>query len=413
MDIDQDFSKYWGRAGELGIGGATADPAFFVSRAQFEAEREQIFRRDWLMVARDAEVPEPGDFIRRTIYPLATEAIIVRGKDNAVRAFYNVCPHRGTAMVRECAGNAKLFICPYHAWSFSTDGKLRGIPGAADFPQVDRETLGLTPIHAEVWNGFVFLNFAEQPRQSLPEFLGDFATSFGDLPFADHTHVIEISQEINANWKLLIDASLESYHVGALHKETLGAQITSPDNPYNNPYDPIFAGPHISSTTQANANWRPDQPVVQFIYSAAAYRAQPGKPEPAKQAEGQKTFADYPIVNRVGLPAFSVENTFIFPCSILQILTNRYIWFQYWPVAENKTRFILRLYGPAAPQSYGQELAEAHMIAYSRDIVTEDAMVVQFQQAGLESGGIKQVVFGEHEYMPRFFHETVRKITQG
>lgn len=407
------WSKYWGQASALGIGGAAVPASFYTSQEQFDAERAKIFRKVWLMAGREAEVPEPGSFVRIAIPPLDTEAVIVRGKDGVVRAFYNACPHRGVALVRECQGKTGLFVCPYHAWSFATDGKLKGLPGAEDFPHVDKATTGLTPIHLDIWNGFYFLNFAEQPEQSLLEFLGEFATSFGDMPFENYPHVIEIAQDIEANWKTLTDASNEGYHVNALHKESLGAMMTTHENPLNNFYDPIFSGPHVSSTTQANPDWRPDAPVVLFAYAAAAYKVQPGLAKEEDHSLGRATFAEHPMVNRVGLPAFSVETTQIFPFSVLQMLTNRYIWFQYWPVGPSRTRAATRLYGPAAPTNYRQAFAEAHMIAYSRDIMTEDTIVTQMQQAGLRSGGVKDVVLGEHEYMLRYTHEAVLGYTEG
>jgi phenylpropionate dioxygenase-like ring-hydroxylating dioxygenase large terminal subunit len=287
-----------------------------------------------------------------------------------------------------------------------------GVPGIEDFPQIDRRAMRLKPIHLDVWNGFVFLNFDAQPQQSLSDFLGDFATKFGDMPFDGYPHAIEIVQDIEANWKTLVDASNEGYHVNALHRTSLGAMMTTRENPLNNFYDPIFSGPHMSSTTQANPDWRPDAPVVRFVYGSAAYKVQPGlAAEQASAAEGRKTFAEHPMINRVDLPAFSVETTQIFPFSVLQMLTNRYIWFQYWPVGPNRTRAVTRLYGPAAPLSHAQAFAEAHMIAYSRDIMTEDTVVTQLQQIGLRGGGVKDVVLGEHEYMLRFFHEEVLRRT--
>lgn len=408
-----DWSRYWGGATKFGIGGAVVPAGFYTSQEQFDAEREKIFSRTWLMVARQEEVPEPGDYIRREIHPLATEALIVRGKDGVVRAMHNACLHRGVAMVRDCAGRAGLFTCPYHAWTYDTEGKLRGVPGGEDFPQIDKKAMRLKPIHLDIWNGFIFLNFADEPPQTLTEFLGDFATSFGDMPFAAYPHVVEIVQDIEANWKTLVDASNEGYHVNALHKESLGAMMTTSDNPLNNFYDPVFSGPHMSSTTRANDAWRPDAPVVQFAYAAAAYKTQPGlAQEAARAAGGHVTFAEHPMVNRIGLPAFSVETTQIFPFAVLQMLTNRYIWFHYWPVGPNRTRAVTRLYGPAAPSNYRQAFAEAHLHAYSRDIMTEDTVVTQLQQIGLRSGGVKEVVLGEHEYMLRYFHEAVLRYTE-
>ena len=408
-----DWSRHWGGAAKFGIGGGVVPASFYISQEQFDAEREKIFSKTWLMVAREEEIPEPGDYIRREVYPLDTEALIVRGKDGVVRAMHNACLHRGVALVRECAGKTGLFTCPYHAWSFDTEGRLRGVPGIEDFPQIDKQAMRLKPIHLAIWNGFVFLNFADEPDQTIEQYLGDFALSFGDMPFGGYPYVLEVVQDIEANWKTLVDASNEGYHVNALHKESLGAMMTTRENPLNNFYDPLFSGPHMSSTTQANADWRPSAPVVLFAYAGASYKTQPGLArETESAAAGGKTFADHPMVNRVGLPAFSVETIHLFPFSVLQTLTNRYIWFQYWPIGPNKTRAVTRLYNPAAPENYRQAFAEAHLVAYSRDIMTEDTYVTQLQQKGLRGGGVKEVVLGEHEYMLRYFHEAVLRYTE-
>ena len=125
-------------ASDRGVGAAVVDAERYTSPDIYKAECEKIFRRTWLLVARETEVRNPGDFIKRTIYPLETEALIVRGKDGVIRAFHNVCAHRGSALVGASEGTTNLFVCPYHAWSYGTDGKCKAITGAEYFPQVDK-----------------------------------------------------------------------------------------------------------------------------------------------------------------------------------------------------------------------------------------------------------------------------------
>lgn len=117
MNMESDaWRKHRTLAADVGATLAVVDAGQYTSAEAFEAEREKIFRRSWLMVARDSEVPNPGDFIKRTIHPLDTDALIVRGKDGLVRAFYNVCAHRGAELVRECEGRTNLFHAMLQAW---------------------------------------------------------------------------------------------------------------------------------------------------------------------------------------------------------------------------------------------------------------------------------------------------------
>ena len=139
-----DWSKHWPGASDLGIGHERIDVAGYTSPEVYREECDKIFRRAWIAVARESEIPEPGDFIKVEIWTLDTQAILVRGRDNEVRAFYNSCAHRGAALVRECEGRTNLFRCPYHGWSYGTDGKLKGLPGPEEFPHLDKANTGLT-----------------------------------------------------------------------------------------------------------------------------------------------------------------------------------------------------------------------------------------------------------------------------
>ena len=254
-------------ASDRGVGEAIVDAERYTSAEIYEAEREKIFRRTWLPVARESEVANPGDFIKREIYPLEAEALIVRGKDGVVRAFHNVCAHRGTALVRASEGTTNVFVCPYHAWSYGTDGKCKAITGAEYFPQVDKNKVGLTPIHSDIWNGFVFLNFDQAPRQTLQEYLGEFGELYGEIPFGEFTHAVEMTLDVDTNWKCFLDASVESYHVPFLHQKTLPA-FSRADNPLNVYYDTRFGPRHSSHMIQSNPDWVPNGDVLKFVLSA-------------------------------------------------------------------------------------------------------------------------------------------------
>ena len=128
--------------------------------AVLDWEREHILQRDWLAVGRAEEVPEPGSFLVRDV--LGESVLLVRGRDHVVRAFYNVCRHRGTAVEERECGKAVRFQCPYHAWIYELDGSLVRAKHTEDLDDFSLDTYGLAPIRCETWQGFVFLCFAPE-----------------------------------------------------------------------------------------------------------------------------------------------------------------------------------------------------------------------------------------------------------
>ena len=117
----------------------------------FDWEREEIFFRDWIAVGRAEEVPDPTSFVLKDVF--GENIIVVRGRDNVVRAFYNVCRHRGTAVEERECGKAVRFQCVYHAWIYDLDGKLIRAKHTEDLEDFSFETFGLAPIRCEEWGG--------------------------------------------------------------------------------------------------------------------------------------------------------------------------------------------------------------------------------------------------------------------
>ena len=190
--------------------------------AVFELERERIFFREWMYVARSSEAPEPGDFV--TIDVGGESLLLVRGADGELRGFYNVCRHRGSRLCDpETHGHAKGAIkCPYHAWSYAYDGRLIGTPLVGK-DELDRASFGLWPVTVEVWQGFVFANLGE-PRSSLRESLEEQT----DKPLqyerwgmdelrTGHRTVTELA----ANWKILVENYNECLHCPTVHPELI------------------------------------------------------------------------------------------------------------------------------------------------------------------------------------------------
>jgi phenylpropionate dioxygenase-like ring-hydroxylating dioxygenase large terminal subunit len=409
MDMETDpLAKHRTLASDLGLSSAVVNAGHYTSHEIYEAERERIFRRAWLLVGRENEVANPGDFVRRSIPTLEAEAIVVRGQDGIVRAFHNSCAHRGATLVNQCEGRTHLFVCPYHAWSYGTDGRCRAIPGAEFFPQIEKSQIGLAPIHADVWNGFVFLNFDETPRHTLAEFLGAFGEQYSDLPFGQFNHAIEYTLDIETNWKCVADAFAEGYHVSTIHKKTL-PMVPSGTNPFNVFYDVRLWPPHFSFITQVNPDWTPNGQIVKFIYSTTGSTLARFKPSGASDEQEFGPLTDCQSINPIGLPNFGLSTLAIFPSTGLFVFADRYFIQQFWPLGVNKTRLVMRFYFRNPPASHLEAFAEAHMRASGRDVVTEDVAMTSIQHHGLKGGGIRQLHLGENELLIRFTHEMIEE----
>src|SRR5262245_42672937 len=206
--------------------------ASMFTEAYFRKEIEGIFRRSWLAVCHTYDLPNPGDYRTRHIPGAGYNILIVRGRDNAIRAFHNICRHRGAMLTCKRSGNSRHGIaCPYHGWTYNLDGSLRGITDSDQFPQVDKSTLGLVGIRCEVRHSLVFVNF-DNDAKSLDAWLGDLASPELYAGYFERCRPGELtSVNVRANWKLCVDGFLEGYHTLFVHKNTGGDYLGGDDNP--------------------------------------------------------------------------------------------------------------------------------------------------------------------------------------
>ena len=136
----------------------------------YELEREAVFKRAWLNVARVEELPRVGSYLTKEIDAARTSVIVVKGKDQQIRAFYNICRHRGNKLVwndfpnEEVKGTCRQFTCKYHGWRYDLKGDLTFVQQEGEFFDLDSAQYGLKPVQCDVWNGFIFINFDPEPR---------------------------------------------------------------------------------------------------------------------------------------------------------------------------------------------------------------------------------------------------------
>jgi carnitine monooxygenase subunit len=183
--------------------------------AVFEREKEAIFYRTWWYAGHMEDVREPGAYMTATV--VDQEVVIVRGRDGLLRAFYNVCSHRAHRLL-DGKGRRTVIVCPYHNWSYETDGGFktaRGIDGVCDF---DREAAGLKPVRVEALENLLFVNLdpnAAPLAGTAADMTRDMLAHCPDLPRLTCAHSVQV--ETGANWKALVDNDLESYHVTCAH----------------------------------------------------------------------------------------------------------------------------------------------------------------------------------------------------
>lgn len=199
-------------------GNIYADPAVFAQ------EQEQIFEKMWFAVARSAELSAPGAFATKQVG--RENVIITRGRDQQLRAFLNVCRHRGARLCSEESGQLRRNIqCMYHAWTYGLDGQLVAAPNLTKMTDIDRSEYGLVTVHLREWLGYVWVCLADEPPSFETEVIGSADERLGGAGIIGGWQVESLTvgrrirYEVKANWKLIIENFMECYHCGTIHPE--------------------------------------------------------------------------------------------------------------------------------------------------------------------------------------------------
>jgi Rieske 2Fe-2S family protein len=196
-------------------GATTLPAAYYVDAGYFEREMSLLFGRMWICAGRAEQVERPGQFFVREV--LGESLIVTRASSGRVHAFYNVCRHRGTKICTEREGVfAGSIQCPYHAWTYDLEGRLIGAPHMDEVPHFRKEDYPLHHVHADEWDGHIFLNLSTNP-EPLRAQLADLPAKFAQWRMADLRLGRRIVYDVRANWKLLIQNYNECLHCPNLH----------------------------------------------------------------------------------------------------------------------------------------------------------------------------------------------------
>ena len=340
------------------------DPTFF------ELERDRVFRRTWLFVGHETEWPDPGSYRRfdRTGSPL----VVVRGQDGVLRAFYNACRHRGAPVTRDECGTSRRLTCQYHSWSYDTQGELRAVPDARSFAGLDMGELGLVPVACEPWDGWVFVN-EDVDAAPLVDQLGVITQLMADIDGPSLRAVGTQVHRLDANWKLMVDAFLEVYHVRTVH----------PDNAAL-----LYDDQSVTVAMLPNGNSR-------------------------LTVEKREELRDFPMVSdehdnpSVPLLWRQTSTSFgIFPNLVVPMDTGAFTFLCMWPIDVGTTELELRWYAPAWE---GEEVPAEHLerMALFDTVMTQDKANMAPIQASVESPGARPFQLGWHERLLHHFQRAV------
>ncbi|MFM9970819.1 MAG: aromatic ring-hydroxylating oxygenase subunit alpha [Burkholderiales bacterium] len=357
-----------------------------MSSGFYERERQKIFNRSWLCIAHTLDVPEKHSYRVIDMPTHKTSLLLVRDADGKIQAFHNICRHRGNKLVRAGKGERAHFACGFHGWAFSNKGDLVVVPDAGQFLDLNKNELGLIPVHTEAWEGLVFVNFDAQPRVSLREWIGEEMVDGFSGYFDDKEKLTGYEVEVNCNWNVAISAFLEGYHTAYLHKNTA----------------PDYQG--------GRANPNRHRPLIETFERHMRYSAPSNKEHKATPAE----VAAYKYGRKL-TPAFDNDNTGLPPgvnplksdswaFDVIQFFPNfvclnsNYwhlgMWF--WPIDAEHTRIRAeRIFYKA--KTAGDRLAQAFSKVRAREIIREDMNTLEASQEMLMSGVMQHIVLSNQE----------------
>ncbi|MCA1749859.1 MAG: aromatic ring-hydroxylating dioxygenase subunit alpha [Parasphingopyxis sp.] len=350
-------------------------PAWTYRDADFlDLEREHVFRPAWHLVCHANDIPEPGDW--RSFALLGELAIVVRGRDGAIRGFHNVCRHRAARLLDGEGGHCPGRItCSYHGWSYGLDGALTGVPFEADYPDFDRADHGLAAIECDRFAGFVFIRL-ESGGSSLADYLAPVAEEMALYRFAEMEPLIPVRSRIREiNWKNGTDNYVDALHIRIAHPGLNNLVHDSYRLTIEDGADKIFAD------IDAPGRGTP---------SVAAYRAL--LPE-----------ADHLPPDRQRLWSYWK----LWPALMFDVYPDQVDFMQFIPVSP--TRSILRDAAYALPDSRREMRAARYLNQrINRQVNREDTDLIERVQAGMGSSSFADGPLGRSEIGLRHFAERMR-----
>ena len=343
-------------------------------------EHQHLWRKIWIFAGHISEISTPGDYLTREIDGIPV--IITHGRDGELRAFYNVCPHRGARLLQSECGHATTINCPYHCWSFGLNGDLLFVPEAHDFPGLRQETKHLRQIACAQYRGLVFFSLAASP-EPLKGFIGGLAGALADVPIEEARLVHRAVVPARCNWKAVQDAFSETYHVRYVHAQSVNLAL---DQRYTARY--MLRGGHNAMIVKARSDEGSD--LVNVFDRAGTVEGEPG-------SSGLRP------VTRLGQRSYN-----LFPNLTIPIAENLFPIQACWPDGVDgcklEVRF-LKLPGGQGSVEDDQAVVEAFLAILNEDLATLSGM-----QASIRGSGLQSLVLGHGEQFLQNTHQEIDRV---
>jgi phenylpropionate dioxygenase-like ring-hydroxylating dioxygenase large terminal subunit len=339
---------------------------------QFEREKIELFRNYPQFVGPSCMIPEPGDYF--AFDDTGIPILVVRNQERELRAFVNICSHRG-APLNECesgkAKNGRLFSCPYHGWSYDLEGSLVGVPfGKQGFDSIDRSTLGLKPLQVEEKDGMIFVMPNPDRRFDIDEVLGGIGQRLSGFGFEDHYYLGSKQVHTDFSWKLNMDTFHEYYHFEFLHPETIG----------------------------------------QMAYSNLATYHQYGRNHSMGSATLQINELKEISEDEWNPRAYSSYVNYIFPNTVIFVVEDHFQTWRVYPISPDRSVVYHSMFLPQEPENAQQRQEYEDYFQMINDVaVAEDYSLVDKINRGVNCGIERKVLVGRNEpgvqNMHRQLHE--------
>lgn len=348
----------------------------YTSPAFFELEKRRLWTQSWLIAGHVDEVPESGSFKLwdRAGWPV----VIVRGKDRHIRAFFNSCRHRGGGLVREACGKAKVLACKFHAWTYDLEGKLVHVPDEHDFPGLDKDAHGLLPLRCETWGNLIFVN-RDPDAPPLMTHLARVASELAHFDWDRRRVSAVIPYDLPCNWKVVVDAFQESYHLDATHPRTVAPILDSRGTTIE-----LWPNGHSILTVPRR---RDEGGRNDFILDAGSNSSDPRHE-----------------ITRAGNISFT-----IFPNIIGTAAEYQFPMLCYWPTSLNTTHVDILITEPIDSPDMDPAQAQAIIEQFGM-VMNEDMGNVAALQKSIESGALRSIRLGYQERRIYQFHEQLDRV---
>jgi phenylpropionate dioxygenase-like ring-hydroxylating dioxygenase large terminal subunit len=342
------------------------DPDFF------EAEKQAVFRRSWQLVCHLNDLPRAGDW--QTLELLGESVLTVRGSEGSVRSFHNVCRHRASRLVDGTQGNCgSRIVCPYHAWTYATDGRLVGVPERASYPGLDPTRFGLAPVEQEIWQGFVFVRFAPG-TPTVAEMAAPYAAELASYRFEELVPLGAVRlRPREVNWKNVADNYSDGLHIPVAHPGLTG----------------LFGRSYgVEAREWIDKMWGTVREAPAGGWSLPAYRR---------------------LMARLGSAETRWNYYKFWPNVALDVYPDQVDFMQFIPVSP--TRTLIREIAYAHPDSR-REMRVARYLNWriNRRVNLEDKALIERVQAGMASSSYVAGPLGEGEVCLRGFGRRMRTL---